>query len=206
MGDAEGPLYYHDYLQLDRLLSCQALASAERGEPAHDELLFVIVHQAYELWFKQILHELEAVQTIFAGVVDDRDMLRAVGYLGRIAQIERLMIDQVEVLETMTPLDFLDFRDFLFPASGFLSAQFRVIEIGTGAERRISFPEPAYSASPSQNAEWDAAAFRYSYQSMITPSSVYDYDFAGGESRHHGRGSSRSDAGVRFPMTTWCGG
>jgi tryptophan 2,3-dioxygenase len=137
MGEAEGPLYYHDYLELDRLLSSQSLESGRRGEPAHDELLFVIVHQAYELWFKQILHELEAVQAIFAGVVDDRDMLRVVGYLARITQIERLMIDQVEVLETMTPLDFLDFRDLLVPASGFQSLQFRLIE------NRLGVPSPA---------------------------------------------------------------
>lgn len=137
MGDRQEPLYYHDYLQLDRLLSCQELESAKRGEPAHDELLFVIVHQAYELWFKQILHELDAVRAIFAGVVDDKDMLRAVGYLQRIAQIERLLIEQIDVLETMTPLDFLDFRDLLVPASGFQSFQFRLIE------NRLGVPPPA---------------------------------------------------------------
>ncbi|MGH9246667.1 MAG: tryptophan 2,3-dioxygenase family protein, partial [Acidimicrobiales bacterium] len=122
---------------LDRLLAAQELESARHGAPAHDELLFVIVHQAYELWFKQILHELDAVQAIFAGVVADKDMLRAVGYLQRMGQIERLLVEQIDVLETMTPLDFLDFRDFLVPASGFQSFQFRLIE------NRLGVPPPA---------------------------------------------------------------
>jgi tryptophan 2,3-dioxygenase len=137
MSEGQEPLYYHDYLQLDGLLSCQELESERRGRAAHDELLFVIVHQVYELWFKQMLHELDAIQPIFAGVVDDKDMLRAVGYLQRIAQIERLLIEQIDVLETMTPLDFLDFRDLLVPASGFQSFQFRLIE------NRLGVPPPA---------------------------------------------------------------
>jgi tryptophan 2,3-dioxygenase len=134
MGDAGEPLYYHDYLQLDRLLSCQQPESEHLGRDAHDELLFIIVHQAYELWFKQILHELDAVLGIFAGVVADRDMLRAVGHLHRVAEIERLLLHQVDVLETMTPLDFLDFRDLLVPASGFQSVQFRIIENRLGVD------------------------------------------------------------------------
>ncbi len=136
MGDAAAgePLYYHDYLHLDRLLSCQQPESDRLGRPAHDELLFIIVHQAYELWFKQILHELDAVLGIFAGVVADRDMLRAVGHLHRVAEIERLLLHQVDVLETMTPLDFLDFRRLLVPASGFQSVQFRLIENRLGVE------------------------------------------------------------------------
>ena len=134
MGDAGEPLYYHDYLRLDQLLSSQQLESDRLDRTAHDELLFVIVHQAYELWFKQILHELDAVIAIFAGVVADRDMLRAVGHLHRVAEIERLLLHQVDVLETMTPLDFLDFRDLLVPASGFQSVQFRVIENRLGVD------------------------------------------------------------------------
>ncbi len=142
MDDADGPVYYHDYLQLDRLLSCQEPASRRLGREAHDELLFIIVHQSYELWFKQILHELDAVRDIFSGVVADRDMLRAVGYLQRVAEIERLLVNQIDVLETMTPLDFLDFRDLLVPASGFQSMQFRLIEnrlgVDTGQRPRIA--------------------------------------------------------------------
>jgi tryptophan 2,3-dioxygenase len=136
MGDAGAgePLYYHDYLRLDQLLSCQQLESGRLGRTAHDELLFIVVHQAYELWFKQILHELDAVIAIFAGVVADRDMLRAVGHLQRVAEIERLLLHQVDVLETMTPLDFLDFRDLLVPASGFQSVQFRLVENRLGVD------------------------------------------------------------------------
>jgi tryptophan 2,3-dioxygenase len=138
MADGDEPLYYADYLKLERLLSSQAPESERRGRPAHDELLFITVHQAYELWFKQILHELDAIQEIFAGVVDDKDMLRAVGYLQRIGRIERLLLEQIDVLETMTPLDFLDFRDLLVPASGFQSFQFRLIEnrLGVAAPAR----------------------------------------------------------------------
>ena len=86
------------------------------------------------MWFKQILHELDAVLAIFSDVVADRDMLRAVGHLHRVAEIERLLLHQVDVLETMTPLDFLDFRDLLVPASGFQSVQFRLIENRLGVD------------------------------------------------------------------------
>src|SRR5215831_14355700 len=113
------PVYYGDYLRLDRLLSSQEPESAKIGINAHDEMLFIIVHQAYELWFKQTLHELDRVQADFGGeVVEDEYLGRIVRGLERINEILKLLIQQLEVLETMTPLDFLDFRDFLFPASG----------------------------------------------------------------------------------------
>ena len=132
-----GPLYYADYLQLDRLLSCQKLQSASRGRPAHDEMLFIIVHQAYELWFKQILWELDAVIATFRGAsVAEDELGQAILRLGRILEIQRVLIQQVDVLETMTPLDFLDFRDDLFPASGFQSVQFRLVENELGMRRR----------------------------------------------------------------------
>ena len=132
-----GPLYYADYLQLDRLLSCQRMESTAHGRPAHDEMLFIIVHQAYELWFKQILWELDAVLATFRGPsVAEEHLGQAVLYLGRIVEIQRVLILQVDVLETMTPLDFLDFRDYLIPASGFQSVQFRLIENKLGMRRR----------------------------------------------------------------------
>ncbi len=122
-------MYYHDYLQLDRLLGAQRPLSTEQGRPAHDELLFIVVHQAYELWFKQILHELEAVRAVFdQPAVPERSMGRVVGHLERVHTIQRVLIDHLDVLETMTPLDFLEFRDLLVPASGFQSLQFRLIE------------------------------------------------------------------------------
>jgi len=147
--DAKQPLYYADYLQLDRLLSAQAPESVRRGKPAHDEMLFIIVHQAYELWFKQILHELALIDGIFArDSLDDRDVGRVVAALERIERILKLLIGQLDVLETMTPLDFLEFRDLLFPSSGFQSRQFRLIEIGLGLRRgdRIGFEARPYDA------------------------------------------------------------
>ncbi|MBK7761122.1 MAG: tryptophan 2,3-dioxygenase [Deltaproteobacteria bacterium] len=146
---ARGGLYYGDYLQLERLLSAQTAESGKLGQAAHDELLFIIVHQAYELWFKQILFEMDAVQGIFsADQVDDRDVGTAARLLGRIWEILKLGVHQLDVLETMTPLDFLDFRDHLVPASGFQSAQFRQIEVRLGLRRqdRINFEDKPFDA------------------------------------------------------------
>ena len=132
---AAEPRYSAEYLQLDRLLGAQQLASGDGGEPAHDEMLFVVVHQAFELWFKQILWELDAVmETMAAEHVPARQLSRAVARLRRITTIQPLLRHQLEVLETMTPLDFLDFRDELVPASGFQSVQFRLIEIRLGVD------------------------------------------------------------------------
>lgn len=133
------PLSYGAYLKLDRLLDCQEMESLRHGRPAHDEMLFIIVHQAYELWFKQILYELDGVQRILGQQrIDERDVGSVVHALTRIWEIWKLLIRQLDVLETMTPLDFLDFRDLLFPASGFQSLQFRLIEVklGLGRDRR----------------------------------------------------------------------
>jgi tryptophan 2,3-dioxygenase len=132
----KGDLYYAEYLKLQKLLSAQEPESARHGQQAHDEMLFIVVHQAYELWFKQILHELDRIQADFGGdVLEDENLGRIVHGLDRINEIVKLLIQQLEVLETMTPLDFLDFRDFLFPASGFQSVQFRLIEIRLGLTR-----------------------------------------------------------------------
>ena len=123
------PLYYGDYLQLDKLLGAQELESAKHGPPVHDEMLFIIVHQTYELWFKQIGWEVDSILEIFGKeIVDEQDMGTVVARLRRLSRIQRLLIEQIGVLESMTPLDFLDFRDHLFPASGFQSAQFRIVE------------------------------------------------------------------------------
>jgi len=132
MAVAKEPVYYFSYLHLDELLSAQQPLS---DPPAHDELLFIVVHQAFELWFKQILFELDAVLDVMGReVVAEKDMGEVVAHLMRINKIQRLLIDQIEVLETMTPLDFLEFRDVLIPASGFQSVQFRLIENKLGLE------------------------------------------------------------------------
>lgn len=128
---------YHDYLDLEKLLDAQSPESAARGNGAHDEMLFIIVHQVYELWFKQILTEIESVLEIFnRESVDERLMDLIVARLQRVVAIEGHMVDQVRILETMTPLDFLEFRDLLIPASGFQSFQFRLLETRLGLSRQ----------------------------------------------------------------------
>src|SRR5881394_2133408 len=119
------PLSYNKYLRVPELIDLQTCLSS----PAHhDELLFITVHQAYELWFKQILHEIDAATTLMK---DDRDF-EATQSLRRIVEIEKLLIAQIHILETMSPVRFLGFRDELNPASGFQSMQFREIEFSSG--------------------------------------------------------------------------
>ena len=128
---AEELLTYGEYLALPELLSVQRLLSDPQ---VHDELLFITVHQAYELWFKQLIFELESVRDLlFEGEAE-----RARHYLTRVHAIERVLIEHLEVLETMTPQDFLEFRSLLTPASGFQSAQFREVEFLSGLK------EPRY--------------------------------------------------------------
>jgi tryptophan 2,3-dioxygenase len=126
---ADDILYCWDYLHLDDLLHAQTPKSAEVGELIHDEVFFITVHQTYELWFKQILVELDSVMVIMGqGNVRARDLRTVLARLQRINEIQRLMVAQMGVLETLTPLDFLDFRAMLLPASGFQSVQFHLIE------------------------------------------------------------------------------
>jgi tryptophan 2,3-dioxygenase len=130
-GEQGGQLTYGSYLRIDQLLSQQ---QPQASPAAHDELLFITIHQVYELWFNQLLHELS----------DARDgMLAGDTYLPRVRLerchvIARVMVNQVDVLETMTPQDFLAFREQLAPASGFQSVQFREVEFLSGAK------DPAY--------------------------------------------------------------
>lgn len=141
------PIYYSDYLQLDSLLESQKPKSEEYGYHAHEEMLFIIVHQAYELWFKQILHEVDSITKMFHDdTVDENNIGIAVSRLERVTEIQKLLIEQLRVLETMTPLDFLEFRDFLIPASGFQSFQFRLIEnkLGLSDEKRLQYNNVDY--------------------------------------------------------------
>jgi tryptophan 2,3-dioxygenase len=149
MSGDKSPLYYADYLRLDKILGSQCLKSVEHGRPAHDEMLFIVVHQVYELWFKQIIHELDSVIAMFRGTyVDEKQIGVAVARLGRVTEIQKLLIDQLRVLETMTALDFLDFRDLLYPASGFQSYQFRLLEnkLGMQPEQRLLYNKEVYYA------------------------------------------------------------
>lgn len=136
MSRGANEVYYSEYLQLEKILGSQRLVSAATGTPAHDELLFIIVHQAYELWFKLILFELDSVIRIFdAERIDEKQMGTVIARLDRIHTIQQTLVQQIDVIETMTPMDFLDFRDLLVPASGFQSVQFKQIEIRLGLRR-----------------------------------------------------------------------
>jgi tryptophan 2,3-dioxygenase len=131
------PVHYHDYLKIDQLLSAQSRRSEELGNPAHDEMLFITVHQAYELWFKQIIFEIDSVLEIFAAhPIPEQKMSQASARFDRVIAILKLIMGQIDVLETMTPLDFLEFRDYLYPASGFQSVQFRLIETKLGLKEK----------------------------------------------------------------------
>lgn len=141
------PVYYSEYLQLDKILSSQSPKSADYGRPAHDETLFIIVHQAYELWFKQIIHELDAIIDMFKrDFIDEENIGTIVSLLRRITEIQKVILEQFRVIETMTPMDFLEFRDFLLPASGFQSFQFRIIEnkLGLKADSRLRYNRTIY--------------------------------------------------------------
>lgn len=132
----EKAVYYADYLQLEKITEAQDPESFKEGkEPAHDEMLFIIIHQAYELWFKQILFEVNSVIDIMnKPVVNDNspEMQTVVHRLKRVVTILKVLVQQIDIMETMTPMDFLDFRDMLRPASGFQSYQFKVIEAKLG--------------------------------------------------------------------------
>ena len=129
-------LTYARYLKLDELLSLQA----PRSEGEHDEVLFIVIHQVYELWFKQILHELDYLGALLAR----GDLTRCRHTLKRILTILKVLVAQLDILETMTPTEFLTFRERLESASGFQSDQFRALEFMLGRKRRASierFPE-----------------------------------------------------------------
>lgn len=129
-------VYYADYLQLEKITGAQEPESFKEGrDPAHDEMLFIIIHQAYELWFKQVLFEVNSVIDIMnKPVVNDNspEMQTVVHRLKRVVTILKVLVQQIDIMETMTPMDFLDFRDMLRPASGFQSYQFKVLEAKLG--------------------------------------------------------------------------
>ena len=129
-------LNYASYLKLDELLSLQR----PRSEGEHDEMLFIVIHQVYELWFKEVLHELDYCRAL----LDGGDAHRAQHTLKRILTILKVLVAQLDVLETMTPAEFLTFRERLESASGFQSDQFRALEFTLGRKLRASlerFPE-----------------------------------------------------------------
>ena len=137
MQDSEASVTYQSYLHLDTLLSLQVPRSEG---PEHDEMLFIVIHQVYELWFKEVLHELQHVADLFSS---DKPH-RAQHTLKRILTILKVLVAQLDILETMTPLEFLSFRARLEAASGFQSNQFRQIEFLLGAKNQSAlarFPQ-----------------------------------------------------------------
>jgi tryptophan 2,3-dioxygenase len=127
------PVYYGNYLQLPKILNAQSTESGKYGKEAHDETLFIIIHQTYELWFKQIIHELNSARSyLMKPFLPSTDLAKIQARIARVTSIQQILIDQIQVMETMTTLDFMEFRDYLVPASGFQSLQFRLIEATLG--------------------------------------------------------------------------
>ena len=170
--EPEASVTYQSYLQLDTLLSLQAPRSEG---PEHDEMLFIVIHQVYELWFKELLHELEHVAVLFRG---DKPH-RAQHTLKRILTILKVLVAQLDILETMTPLEFLSFRARLEAASGFQSNQFRQIEFLLGAKNQSvlsRFPEGspgrlALERRFSEPTVWDAFLHYLSREGYPVPDS-----------------------------------
>ena len=156
------PLSYNKYLRVPELIGLQNCLS----DPAHhDELLFITVHQAYELWFKQVLHEIDAA---IIAMNEDR-AFAATRALVRVVEIEKLLVAQIHILETMTPISFLAFRDELNPASGFQSMQFREIEFSSGIKDKAilrAFGDDEFAAARLQ-ARLDAPSLADSFYALL---------------------------------------
>lgn len=158
----DAPLSYNKYLRVPELIDLQSC----RSSPAHhDELLFITVHQAYELWFKQILHEIDAAIVLMK---EDR-AAEAAQALRRIVEIEKLLIAQIHILETMKPVRFLSFRDELNPASGFQSMQFREIEFASGLKDKAVLRSFALDdfAFPRLQARMDAPSLSEAFFALL---------------------------------------
>jgi tryptophan 2,3-dioxygenase len=140
-------MHYSDYLELDKILDAQHPESDRLGQPAHDEMLFIVIHQAYELWFHQLLFETESVIGILGQPTlnDNSPQLQTIVHrLSRCATILKVLVHQIDIMETMTPMDFLDFRDKLRPASGFQSWQFKLLEARLGLKYEHRFGKQYY--------------------------------------------------------------
>lgn len=140
-------MHYSDYLQLEKILDAQHLESDRLGMHAHDEMLFIVIHQAYELWFRQLLYEIDSVIDIIGqpALNDNSPELQTIVHrLSRCATILKVLVHQIDILETMTPMDFQDFRDLLRPASGFQSVQFKLLEARLGLRYEHRFGQQYY--------------------------------------------------------------
>ena len=159
---SDAPLSYNKYLRVADLIALQECLS----DPAHhDELLFITIHQTYELWFKQILHEVDAA---ISQMNEDR-AAAAARSVNRVVEIEKILVNQIHILETMTPISFLAFRDELNPASGFQSMQFREIEFSSGLKDEgilRSFREDEF-AHKRLKARYDAPALGDAFYALL---------------------------------------
>lgn len=171
------PLTYSNYLHLDEILSAQKPLSEG---PEHDEMLFIIIHQVYELWFKEVLHEVDYLQQLLR----QDDTPRALHTLKRILTVLKTLVGQLDILETMTPLEFLSFRHRLESASGFESFQFRELEFALGYKRRavlVHYPEDSepYRRLQSRYEEptlWDAFLHYLSCHDYEVPPALLNRD------------------------------
>lgn len=165
-------VYYPEYLQLDKILNAQEPESDKLGQHAHDEMLFIIIHQAYELWFKQLLHEVGSIIDIFEQQkVDDNggELSIVVHRMHRVNTILDLLVKQLGILDTMTPLDFLDFRDMLRPASGFQSLQFKILEARLGLRMEDRFGKQYYTSQlkPEHKAQIEALESKRTLRELV---------------------------------------
>ena len=170
---------YAEYLKVDELL---ALQQPRSDGPEHDEMLFIVVHQVYELWFKELLHEFDYLQTLLFR----NDGMRARHTLKRILTILKVMVAQIDILETMTPLEFLSFRDRLASGSGFQSYQFREIEFVLGRKDPKALQRYPDGSAPRRRLEqrlradtlWDAFLRYLATNGVAVPHAELERDVA----------------------------
>ena len=171
----DSALTYTSYLAVDELLKLQKPLS---DGPEHDEMLFIIIHQTYELWFKQLIHEFTQAQR----ALESGDTHYALSILGRIRTIMKVCVAQVDILETMTPLQFNAFRGYLASSSGFQSAQFRKVEaiLGRRDSRMAGHLPPdvqgEIAAITSQNSIWDSFLEYLGKRGHVLPTEVINRD------------------------------
>jgi tryptophan 2,3-dioxygenase len=171
----ESALTYNSYLAVDDLLKLQKPLS---DGPEHDEMLFIIIHQTYELWFKQLIHEFQQAQS----ALEDGNTHYALSILGRIRTIMKVCVAQVDILETMTPLQFNAFRGYLSSSSGFQSAQFRKVEaiLGRRDSRMAGHLPPDMQEEiaeiTSRNSIWDSFLDYLTQRGYTLPADVISRD------------------------------
>lgn len=173
-------LTYASYLRVDELLGLQTPKSDGPHGAEHDEMLFIVIHQVYELWFKEILHEIDYLSTLLR----TNEPARATHVTRRVLAILKTVVAQLDVLETMTPLEFNSFRSFLESASGFQSAQFREIEFAFGYKRETIFHHYAEDSVGRRHLEeryaqpslWDAFLYYLSLNGYAVPADELNRD------------------------------